>query len=135
MAKKKVKKYNSGGGLPDPIAKTVDLPEVKVEAKRKRKRKYGLDKIDTELDNFNKSLSLLGFTDKQYDPISNTWEESSEDWKKVQEIGSVLSLPIGSIGTKDKLIKQLGKFFPGGEGLKEFAKSLKGFKSKLVPHL
>ncbi len=95
----------------DPI-KEVQLPPVEVKAKGKAKRKYGLNKIDNELDQMNKMFSLLGFTDKQYDPISNSWEESSEDWKKVQEIGSILSLPIGSIGTKDKLFKKLSSLVP-----------------------
>ena len=78
----------------------------------------------------NKMFSMLGFTDKQYDPISNSWEESSEDWKKVQEIGSILSLPIGSIGTKDKLFKAISKVLPLGEMMKG-KKGVQGLRERL----
>lgn len=119
------------GKNPDPIKK--DLPVVNVTAKGKKKRKYGLEGIDGILDDFNKSLSLFGLTNKQYDDISNSWEESTEDWKKVQEVMSVVGIPIGM---GDGLSGAVSKFLKPSNSrylskIDEFFKNYKNSKSEI----
>ncbi len=119
------------GKNPDPIKK--DLPVVNVTAKGKKKRKYGLESIDGILDDFNKSLSLFGLTNKQYDDISNSWEESTEDWKKVQDVMSVVGMPIGMgdglSGAVSKFLKPNNSRYLSKIG--EFFKNYKNSKSEI----